>query len=195
MTRLLKHSFVRNNELFGSGKNLIIFEVIKSALKTFIHNEIEDLNSGNGIKIIALEKSIKGVLKLNQDSEVLITGIIDRVDERNGVTRIIDYKTGLVSSSNLTIKDMSLICKDPLRTKAMQLMCYSWMYFRSTKCEKISVGIISFRNLSKGLMTLKIKNSQSDLIDSLSIDNFEEELKNLVNEIMDPKVDFIASES
>jgi len=193
--KALKHSFVRNNELFGSGKNLIIFEVIKSALKTFIHNEMEDLNSGNGIKIIALEKSIKGVLKLNQDSEVLITGIIDRVDERNGVTRIIDYKTGLVSSSNLIIKDMSLICKDPLRTKAMQLMCYSWMYFRSTKCEKISAGIISFRNLSKGLMTLKIKNSQSDLIDSLSINNFEEELKNLVNEIMDPKVDFIAPKS
>jgi hypothetical protein len=69
------------------------------------------------------------------------------------------------------------------------------MYFRSTKCEKISAGIISFRNLSIGLMTLKIKNSQSDLIDKLSIDDFEEELKNLVNEIMDPKVDFIASES
>ena len=44
-------------------------------------------------------------------------------------------------------------------------------------------------------MTLKIKNSQSDLIDNLSIDNFEEELKNLVAEIMDPNVDFIASES
>ena len=193
--KVLKLSFVRNNEPFDSGKNLIIFEVIKSALKTFINNEIEDLNNGNGIKIIALEKSIKGALKLNQDSEVLITGIIDRVDERNGVTRVIDYKTGLVSSSNLTIKDMSLICKDPLRTKAMQLMCYSWMYFRSTKCEKISAGIISFRNLSKGLMTLKIKNSQSDLIDNLSIDNFEEELKNLVTKIMDPNVDFIASGS
>ena len=193
--KVLKLSFVRNNEPFDSGKNLIIFEVIKSALKTFINNEIEDLNNGNGIKIIALEKSIKGALKLNQDSEVLITGIIDRVDERNGITRVIDYKTGLVSSSNLTIKDMSLICKDPLRTKAMQLMCYSWMYFRSTKCEKISAGIISFRNLSKGLMTLKIKNSQSDLIDNLSIDNFEEELKNLVTKIMDPNVDFIASGS
>ena len=136
--KVLKLSFVRNNEPFDSGKNLIIFEVIKSALNTFINNEIEDLNNGNGIKIIALEKSIKGALKLNQGSEVLITGIIDRVDERNGITRVIDYKTGLVSSSNLTIKDMSLICKDPLRTKAMQLMCYSWMYFRSTKCEKIS---------------------------------------------------------
>jgi hypothetical protein len=69
------------------------------------------------------------------------------------------------------------------------------MYFRSTKCEKISAGIISFRNLGKGLMTLKIKNSQSDLIDNLSIDNFEEELKNLVTKIMDPNVDFIASGS
>ncbi len=32
--------------------------------------------------------------------------------------------------------------------------------------EKISAGIISFRNLSNGTMKLKIKNSQTDLIDS-----------------------------
>ena len=74
---------------------------------------------------------------------------------------IIDYKTGLVNSSNLTIKDMSLICKDPLRTKAMQLMCYAWMYYRSNNIKKISAGIISFRNLSNGLMGLKIKDSKS----------------------------------
>ena len=181
--------------MFDSGKNLILFEVIKSALKTFILNEIEDLNKGNKIKIIALEKPIKGDLKLSNGTKASITGVIDRIDEKNGVTRIIDYKTGLVSSSNLTIKDMNLICKDPLRTKAMQLMCYSWMYHKSTKCDKISAGIISFRNLSNGLMGLKIENSQLNIIDVLSLNAFECELKNLINEIMDPKVDFIDLES
>ena len=143
---------------------------------------------------MALEHQIKSTLKLNQEAGVLVTGIIDRVDEKNGLVRIIDYKTGLVNSSNLTIKDMGLICKDPLRTKAMQLMCYAWMYYRSNNIKKISAGIISFRNLSNGLMGLKIKDSKSDFIEVKSVDRFEEELKSLIKEIMDPKIDFIDSE-
>ena len=134
-------------------------------------------------------------MKLSKSTKVLITGVIDRIDEKNGVVQIIDYKTGLVSSSNLTIKEMSLICSDPLRTKAMQLMCYVWMYHKSNICEKISAGIISFRNLSNGVMKLKIKNSKTDLIDSLSIDSFEKELKGLISEIMDPKKNFKDSEA
>ncbi|MDB9787743.1 PD-(D/E)XK nuclease family protein [Flavobacteriaceae bacterium] len=192
--KVLKNTFVRNKEAFDSGKNLIIFEVIKSALKTFIQKELEDIKSGSVIKILALEHQIKSTLKLNQEAGVLVTGIIDRVDEKNGLVRIIDYKTGLVNSSNLTIKDMGLICKDPIRTKAMQLMCYAWMYYRSNNLKKISAGIISFRNLSNGLMALKIKDSKSDLIEGTSIDRFEEELKSLIKEIMDPEIDFIDSE-
>ena len=195
INKTLKHTFSVNNEMFNSGKNFILFEVIKSALQTLIQNEKEELNKGNKIKIIALEKPIKKELRLNNNTKVFIKGVIDRIDEKNGVIRIIDYKTGLVSSSNLTIQDMTLICKDTLRTKAMQLMCYAWMYYKITKCEKILAGIISFRNLSKGIMRLKIKNSQTDLIDNLSIDSFEKELKGLISEIMDPKITFKDSEA
>ena len=173
----------------------ITFEVIKNDLQTLIQNEKEELNKGNKIKIIALEKPIKKELRLNNNTKVFIKGVIDRIDEKNGIIRIIDYKTGLVSSSNLTIQDMTLICKDTLRTKAMQLMCYAWMYYKITKCEKILAGIISFRNLSKGIMRLKIKNSQTGLIDNLSIDSFEKELKGLISEIMDPKINFKDSEA
>ncbi len=77
----------------------------------------------------------------------------------------------------------------------MQLMCYVWMYHKSTKCGKISAGIISFRNLSNGTMKLKIKNSQTGLIDSSSILSFEKELKELISEIMDPKINFKDSET
>ena len=195
INKTLKHTFSVNNEMFNSGKNFILFEVIKSALQTLIQNEKEELNKGNKIKIIALEKPIKKELRLNNNTKVFIKGVIDRIDEKNGVIRIIDYKTGLVSSSNLTIQDMTLICKDTLRTKAMQLMCYAWMYYKITKCEKILAGIISFRNLSKGIMRLKIKNSQTGLIDNLSIDSFEKELKGLISEIMDPKINFKDSEA
>jgi hypothetical protein len=68
------------------------------------------------------------------------------------------------------------------------------MYYRSNNIKKISAGIISFRNLSNGLMGLKIKDSKSDFIEVKSVDRFEEELKSLIKEIMDPKIDFIDSE-
>jgi hypothetical protein len=48
--------------------------------------------------------------------------------------------------------------------------------------------------LSNGLMGLKIKDSKSDFIEGRSVDRFEEELKSLIKEIMDPKIDFIDSE-
>jgi hypothetical protein len=44
-------------------------------------------------------------------------------------------------------------------------------------------------------MKLKIKNSQTDLIDSSSIVSFERELKGLISEIMDPKINFKDSEA
>ena len=44
-------------------------------------------------------------------------------------------------------------------------------------------------------MGLKIANSQLNIIDILSLNAFECELKNLINEIMDPKVGFIDLES
>jgi hypothetical protein len=69
------------------------------------------------------------------------------------------------------------------------------MYHKSTKCDKISAGIISFRNLSNGLMGLKITNSQLNIIEPATLKEFEDELKSLINEIMDPKVDFIDSQS
>jgi phage antirepressor YoqD-like protein len=44
-------------------------------------------------------------------------------------------------------------------------------------------------------MGLKITNSQINIIDSATLKEFEDELKSLINEIMDPKVDFIDSQS
>ena len=55
-------------------------------------------------------------------------------------------------------------------------------------------------SFSRGYFTekfekLKIKNSQTDLIDSSSIVSFEKELKGLISEIMDPKINFKDSEA
>ena len=74
---------------------------------------------------------------LENNKKVFLKGIIDRIDQKNGLTRIIDYKTGQITSSQLVINNMSTVCKDPNRSKAMQLMCYAWMYSKKNNIKSL----------------------------------------------------------
>ena len=191
ISNILKKSFEKHEELHNQGKNKIIFEVIKNSIETFVRNEIDELKKGSVIKILALETKIKTPLKLGSKEKVFLTGIIDRIDEKNGIKRIIDYKTGSIVSSQLSVKELSLICKDPGKSKAMQLLCYSWMYMTNNNLDEVSTGIISFRSLKKGFMNLKVNtNENSQLIKKGDIVFFENHLKELIQEIMNPEISF-----
>ena len=54
---------------------------------------------------------------------------IDRIDTYDGITRIIDYKTGLVNKSDVTISDWDLILSDYKNiAKAFQLLTYAYIF-------------------------------------------------------------------
>jgi ATP-dependent helicase/DNAse subunit B len=190
---VLKNTFKTNREDYEEGKNKIIYQVIKSSLENFIKDEINQLQQGAEIKLIALEQDIKTSLSLKNNKKVYMRGIIDRIDQKNGVTRVIDYKSGLVNSSQLVINSMNTICKDHNRSKAMQLMCYAWMYSRNHELQSLSPGIVSLRKLNKGFMKIKIKNSLNELVGESEINLFEDELKELISEIMNPNINFVDS--
>jgi ATP-dependent helicase/nuclease subunit B len=190
---VLKNAFKTNLEDHEEGKNKIIYQVIKSSLENFIKDEINQLQQGSEIKLIALEQEIKTSLSLKNNKKVYIRGIIDRIDQKNGVTRVIDYKSGLVNSSQLVINSMNTICKDHNRSKAMQLMCYAWMYSRNHELQSLSPGIVSLRKLNKGFMKIKIKNSLNGFVGESEINLFEDELKELISEIMNPNINFVDS--
>jgi hypothetical protein len=57
----------------------------------------------------------------------------------------------------------------------------------------LSPGIVSLRKLNKGFMKIKIKNSSNELIGESEINLFEEKLKELISEIMNPNINFIDS--
>ena len=188
-------SFEKNHiKTFKKGKSLIAYEVVKKAIKTLIKNEIYDIEQGNEIEIIFLEKRMECDLNIKQlKHHVKLKGIIDRVDKRNGVVRIIDYKTGLIKPNEVTVREISS-CLESSHLKAMQLLCYAYMYFKNyPKTTIIQSGIISFRDLNKGLMKFGIKTSSTVLDNSIclvKINQFEELIKKVILEIMDPKIPF-----
>ena len=202
-TVISKHfKFLYKDGDFTSGKNLIIFEIAKRYILNFINSEIEQIKAGNTIKIIAVEAdetislSIPGI-----DFPVKLTGKVDRIDQLNGVTRVIDYKSGKVESNKVELVDWEDLTSDYDKySKSFQVLCYAYMMHQKHKIQlPVEAGIISFKNLNAGFLKFGKKEStyarnKDQLINEDTLKHFEKELQNLILEICNPTIDFIEKE-
>ena len=103
---LTAEKYVRKRNL-RKGKNVIIIETAKKYVESVIDIDLKELEKGNKIKIIAIEKEFTSSLQDNLN-EYKIRGKIDRIDEINGELRVIDYKSGKkLYKRNLEIKAVS----------------------------------------------------------------------------------------
>jgi len=187
------------NENITVGKNLIAFEVIVRYITNFIDLEFVDVAHHN-IKIIALEKSLTTVLSYPEiNHPIVLKGKLDRIDERDGITHIIDYKTGKVSANQVKVADWDLLLSDYALAKPFQLLCYALLFLESSSVETIHAGILSFKNLKQGLLLCKIRESEasktfSPHIDRTIVEKFKAKLKLLLLEILDPKTSLVEKE-
>lgn len=79
----------------NQGKNLLAFEVAKRNVFNFLKMELNNLNQGDEVQIIDLEKEIFGSITIPETNFTInLGGKVDRIEYRNGKIRIIDYKTG-----------------------------------------------------------------------------------------------------
>lgn len=185
-----------------TGKNLIIFEISKRYVLNFLNLEIEELKQGNSIKITALET--KSTIRLDipeLNFEVNMTGTVDRVDEYNGVTRIIDYKTGKVLDSQVSIVAWEDLTTDYKKySKSFQILAYAYMMNKEKPLNfPIEAGIISFKNLQSGFLKFTKKEqirggNKATLITEATLASYFEELKKLIIEICNPEINFIEKE-
>lgn len=172
-----------------SGKNYLSFHVIQKYISNFLDLEIKEVEHQQ-IKLIALEKSMSTTLKIEGiDHPIILKGKLDRVDEVDGTTRIIDYKTGRVESKHVEILSWENLILDYKYSKAFQLLCYAYMYSKRAKDQPIVAGIISLKNLKDGTLLFAQKDAprgpKNNLIDTETLSKFENKLKELVLEIHD----------
>ena len=185
------------------GKNLIIFEIAKRYVSNFLDLEIKALKAGDKIKIIAIEANNDIEINIPElDYPIRVRGKVDRVDECNGVTRIIDYKTGNVQGNQVEIVNWEDITTDYKKySKSFQILTYAYMMKQSQKINlPIEAGIISFKNLKEGFLKFAKKDKSGSYAkkDTLITDDtlvaFEIELKRLILEICNQKIDFTEKE-
>ncbi|WP_233268651.1 PD-(D/E)XK nuclease family protein [Cellulophaga sp. L1A9] len=190
----VKHNFAKTyaDGDITRGKNLIAYTVILRYIENFIKLELKEIKHQK-IKIVSLEQMLNVELEIpGIPNKIRLKGKLDRVDEVNGVTRIIDYKTGKVESRNVKITDWNEVIENYDKSKAFQLLCYAIMIDTMKPIETIKAGIISFKNLNSG--TLYFSEAKTEEINKSTLLEFKSVLDILVQEIFNPEIPFIEKE-
>ena len=175
------------------GRNLLAFEVAKRNISNFLKVELESIKNGDAIKILALEQRFERILEHpSLPFPVKIGGSVDRIEERDGKIRIIDYKTGKVEKGSITLKSWKDLTKDIKNDKIIQVLAYAFMYEKEANGKQIEAGIISFKNLKSGFLPFNFKEGKEEntVIDEDTLNNYLEQMVLLLNEILDMNIPF-----
>jgi len=175
------------------GRNLLAFEVAKRNVFNFLKLELQDIENGDTVKIVALEKTYERILEHpGLPFPVLIKGNVDRIEYRNGKIRIIDYKTGKVEARDVTLKQWKKLTSEIKSDKIIQVLAYAFMYEPHLEAQEMEVGIISFKNLKAGFMpfNFRVDKEEVSIINKEISGSYIEELVVLLNEILDVAIPF-----
>jgi len=175
------------------GKNLLTFKVALKFINNFLDAEIINIQKaekeGTPIIIKALEQELESTISVGANA-IKIKGKADRIDTMGSTTRIVDYKTGLADNKELKLEDWAELRTNSGLAKSFQLLTYAWLYQKEnpTIKENIVSGIVTFRELSAGLKTVKVNDSSNLNVEVLA--DFEKQLQVMLSEIFDRKLRF-----
>lgn len=167
-----------------TGRNLLKLEMAKEYVRSFIEFDIKEMEENGPVKILYLEPRLGNEIQI-EGIPVKLKGFADRIDERNGITRIIDYKTGAVDPKDLKYHP-TVFLTEPKLSKALQLALYQFMYCRNHRMPDhlVQPCIFSTRNFTEGYMPL------TELEPGTLEESFTEFLTQLIRDILDPTQPF-----
>ncbi len=180
-----------------SGQNFLIGEMIRK----YVGKVLERDNQLTPFYYIESEKKMESLIKLTDQREVQLKGYIDRIDEVNGIIRILDYKSGSGTSQFTTIENL-FNREEKVRSKAvMQVFMYAWMYQQEKGNRKIQPGIYYMRELFKSSFDpniyKKIDRTKSEIVMDFEKyrGDFEDSLRHCLDEIFGEEVPFIQTKN
>ncbi len=170
---------------FKTGQNFINFKVALKYIEKFILLELKEIESGSRIKILSLEEELKLTYFCEPlQKNILLKGFVDRIDEKDDVIRIIDYKTGAVTKNDLKMKDWDLLITDEKYGKCFQVLFYAYIYRHNNKVMgEMESGIYSFKKLNSGFLKFN-----DTYLEPSHFDEFLAQLDLLLMELFNPEI-------
>ncbi len=124
-------------ELFGNekrelrGKEWLIFDTLQLFLERLLAKD----SRYAPFVIVGLEKKMEHSLDIvvgGKHKRLVLRGLIDRIDEKYGVIRIVDYKTGAIKRNFLDLEHLFIPCDKYRNPTALQTFLYSWIFYKNT---------------------------------------------------------------
>jgi CRISPR/Cas system-associated exonuclease Cas4 (RecB family) len=188
---------IKTKKIEYYGQRLVVKEVIKS----FVGRIVSMDRDYAPFKIEAIEADeLKVVIRLNVEGnpEVVLGGKVDRVDSKDGVLRVIDYKTG---KDNVEIKGTvnDLFSHEANRNKAaFQTMMYSLLYTENADISGLRVlpGLMNRMNLFDENFRFGLKVGKEYVEDIRSLlQEFRQGLKGTLEEMFNAEQPFDQTEN
>ncbi len=181
------------------GKNMLFYCIIKAYIENFISWDEKSIQNGHKIFVKKIECKVSTILNVGS-KQVNLHGIIDRIDEYDGITRILDYKIGFqkIKEMNVSLKNIENIFQDPSYANTMQLLIYVYLWFKSStffgnKKKPPSIGILSPEKNGK-ILQIPINffhQKKRNITYEDYRKNFLPFLIKRISEILDPKIPII----
>jgi ATP-dependent exoDNAse (exonuclease V) beta subunit len=171
------------------GKLILVSEVVKR----FVSKILERDKKHAPFTLEGVEQTMEYTFSIDAPvSSVLLGGKIDRVDRKDNLLRIIDYKTGKDKQEFHSVE--SLFERDGVRNKAaFQILLYAWLYTKTNNVSGLRVvpGLLNGKNLFDDDMEFGLSMGKKPLADALTVmPDFEAGLKALLEELFNPETVF-----
>jgi ATP-dependent helicase/nuclease subunit B len=171
------------------GRGYLTYEVIKDYVTKTLEADASLCKNTGEIELVLLEEKLEVTLDLPEISPkpFKIRGLVDRVDRLNNTLRIVDYKTGSVTPSELKVETISEVFTNHKKGKALQLLCYALFLYRSEKWNTVygeEVSAYVFSTKSQTYLPL-IEGKKPMSLTPEKIKEFEELLKQYVRSLFE----------
>lgn len=185
------------------GNNLLIARVIKKYVVQIIKQDIAE----TPFQYIQSEKLIHSKIPIQGGKQfVNLKGFIDRIDQKEGIIRIVDYKTG--SAGNLRFDSVEELFDKTIKSQSekkprhiLQVFLYSLLLEQEEKV-KAKPTIFYIKNIFKGDFSTtiinKINNNTTEFIeifDEPYQSEFKQNLTVCLEEIFDKNIPFKQTEN
>jgi hypothetical protein len=181
------------DEIELEGNNLLI----ASVLRKYVIKVLQYDKSYAPFVLIESEKKLAMTIK-TQRGNVNIVGVIDRIDEKDGKLRVLDYKTGGGTLDFTNWEEVFEHNNDKRPKYILQTFLYGMLYKEHAGTKKIEPGIIYLRELFKDKFRTEIlhkpTNSYVDDYRDFELE-FGEHLTNCLDEIFNDEIPFVQTES
>ncbi len=174
------------------GRNVVMAEVIErfvektlkldEAYAPFEIRSLENDKDGNYDRFLTIKPD-------DEEFKVHLKGIIDRVDRKNGLVRVIDYKSGRdkteIESVQKVFDRTSNYYRLPRNKAGFQTLYYAWLYAAKHGTEEpIVPGILNIQELFTPDFDERLKMKGQPIADAREhLDEFEQRFSSLLSEI------------